>query len=274
MLKLNKVYCGDCQTIMEEIDEGSISLTITSPPYDKLRKYENTNEEWCEETWKNILLGLYRITKEGGVVIWVVEDSVENKSESGTSFKQALFAKDVVGFKLYATMIYEKLNVLPKNDKRYEQSFEYMFVLLKGDHLATFNPIKQPSKCRGRLQTGTFWAMIDGKDTLKRKHGWGTPTKGEKMRRNIWSYAVGVKKKDEKKHPAVFPKELAEDHIKSWSNPGDTILDPMAGSGTVGLAAKKLMRKYIMIEKVPEYAALCKEKVGDKIGIREFLGKG
>ena len=245
-----EIIHGDCIEEMSKINNNSIDLTVTSPPYDKLRSYEGSLQ-WNESVWKQVFKQLYRITKEGGVVVWVVGDAKINGSETGNSFEHALYAKST-GFNLHDTMIFKKetptWNI---SSRRYRQNLEFMFILSKGQ-VKTFNPIEdqkvknlKPRICKSN-RNGTP------------KYQLYTPKKSHTCRGNIWSYAVGGKKVN---HPAVFPEKLATDHILSWSNEGDTVLDPFLGSGTTGVASLQLNRKFIGIEKVKKYFNLANERI-------------
>tara|TARA_R110000824_G_scaffold10700_2_gene46839 strand:- start:416 stop:1183 length:768 start_codon:yes stop_codon:yes gene_type:complete len=234
---------------MKEMPEGLIDLTVTSPPYDKLRTYKDSLE-WGEHIWKPILEELYRITKDGGVVVWVVGDATVKGSETGTSFKQALHAMEC-GFNLHDTMIYQKSGMAFPDRTRYHQTHEYMFVFTKGS-IGTFNAIKD----RKNKYTGTQGGNKRG----------GLCKRGEfGSRFNVWRYANGrdnsTKDREAFKHPAIFPEKLAHDHIISWSNEGDTVFDPFLGSGTTGKMAVRLNRKFIGIEKVPEYFEIAKTRI-------------
>lgn len=255
MIDLNQVYNNDCLKTLELIDENSIDLTLTSPPYDKIRKYNG-----FDFNFEKIAQELFRITKKGGIVVWVVNDATINGSESGTSFKQALYFKQC-GFNLHDTMIYAKQNPPPKNHNRYEQAFEYMFVFSKGKPKTT-NLIKEPCKMAGKINRGTM--RNSGSDNLSKKHGHGKPCKKEKIKSNVWFYNVGSfvsKEKFSFKHPAIFPEKLAEDHILSWTNEEDIVLDPMCGSGTTLKMAKSNKRNYIGIDVSKEYCEISKERL-------------
>jgi len=250
---------GDCLERMKEIPDGSVDLTVTSPPYDNLRSYNGNNELWGEHVWKAVLVELYRATKDGGVVVWVVGDATMKGSETGTSFKQALHAMEC-GFNLHDTMIYHK-NALPKNHNRYEQDFEYMFVLSKGRPMI-FNPIKTPCVYAGSKPSSTFRHDSDTTRAANKNKA----VNSEKIKGNIWriagGYMQGTKDKDAHKHPAIFPEQLANDHIISWSNEGDTVLDCFMGSGTTGKMAKQLNRNFIGIEKDETYFKIAQERIG------------
>ena len=148
-IMLINLYHGDCLEIMKEIPDGSVDLTVTSPPYDNLRTYNGNISQWSFAKFQGIAKELYRVTKQGGVVVWVVGDATVKGSETGTSFRQALYFKEI-GFNLHDTMIYRKLNPIPLTHNRYEQAFEYMFILSKGKP-NTFNPIKIPCKTAGTV---------------------------------------------------------------------------------------------------------------------------
>jgi len=246
---------GNCLEKMKHIECGTVDLTVTSPPYDNLRSYNGNNEQWGEHVWKLVIEDLYRVTKKGGVVVWVVGDATVKGSETGTSFKQALHAKDC-GFRLHDTMIWRKPNPMPRTHNRYEQAFEYMFIFSKGKP-AAWNPKMVECKFQGKKRTGTF--QHDGDGIRKPKHKGGVCAK-TKQDSNVWDCAGGSKTA----HPAEFPESLIRDHILSWSNEGDTVLDPFMGSGTTGVACKNLDRKFIGIELDKTYFEIAKNRIESK----------
>jgi DNA modification methylase len=242
------IYHGDCLDIMPTLADKSIDLTVTSPPYDNLRTY-NGNSSF---DFEGIAKELFRVTKDGGVVVWIVADATVKGSETGTSFKQALYFKEI-GFNLHDTMIYHKQFYVPLTHNRYEQEFEYMFVFSKG-RPKTFNPKKVKTLFGGKKSTLTH--RKTGEEPV-RGTNYGEARKEERIIGNVWlkQPARGSK------HPAVFPDDLAEDHILSWSNPGDTVLDPFAGSGTTGVACLNTNRKFILIEKDASYCEIIKNRI-------------
>lgn len=251
-----KLHLGNCLDILQTIKTDSIDLTVTSPPYDNLRTYKDTLD-WGDHVWKPVLAELFRVTKEGGVVVWVVGDATIKGSETGTSFRQALYAMEC-GFNLHDTMIWQKpgFSAVGALKTRYAPVFEYMFIFTVGK-IKTFNPIKdRPNKVSGTI-TGTIMCA-DG--TRKRMSNEGKSRKPYGQRFNIWNITQ-VNTND--LHPAMFPEVLAHDHIISWSNEGDTVLDPFMGSGTTGKMAVQLGRKFVGIECVPEYHALSKTRILD-----------
>jgi site-specific DNA-methyltransferase (adenine-specific) len=246
---------GDCLERMKEIDAGGIDLTVTSPPYDNLRTYNGNNILWGEQVWKAVIKELYRVTKEGGVVVWVVADATIKGSETGTSFKQALWAMEC-GFNLHDTMIYAKDAIAFPDSNRYQQCFEYMFVFSKGKpkHL---NLIKdRQNKSFGRKVTGTE-RQKDGSTKKAACHGREIKKYGTRW--NIWE--MRTEKGGNIKHPAIFPEQLANDHILSWSNAGDVVFDPFTGSGTTGKMALLNNRKFIGIEMDEDYFNIAKERI-------------
>jgi len=256
---INKIICGDCLEVMKDIPDNSIDLTVTSPPYDNLRSYKGYTFKF-EETANE----LYRVTKIGGVIVWVVGDATIKGSETGTSFKQALYFKEI-GFNLHDTMIYEKNSpsyAASFKSVRYSSIFEYMFILSKRNPKIV-NLIKD--KKNRWAGTKTF-----GKSSNRQKDGSIKINKRGIVaeygyRTNIWKYNTGfnysTKDKIAYNHPAIFPEKLAQDHILSWSNENDIVLDPMCGSGTTCKMAKLKNRKYIGIEISPEYCEIARKRV-------------
>jgi len=254
MLETNKIYNIDCIKGMKQLDDDCIDLTVTSPPYDNLRTYKGF-------TWdfENTAKQLYRVTKKGGVVVWVVGDATVDGSETGTSFKQALYFKEI-GFNIHDTMIYEKTGFSNPSSNRYHQIFEYMFVFSKG-RPSVFNPLKD-RKSR--------WPSSWGKTSQRQKDGIllvqdARKCKDYGMRFNVWKITsgMGFSSKDgiAHKHPAIFPEQLAKGHILSWSNKGDTVLDPFCGSGTTLKMAELNSRNWIGFEISEEYCKIAEERL-------------
>ena len=258
---INTIIHCNSEKILATFEANCIDLTVTSPHYDDIRDYNGYN--FNGTVLQNIIKELYRVTKPGGVVVWVVGDSTINGSESGSSFRQALKFMET-GFKLHDTMIYEKnTSSFParQTGNRYTQIFEYMFVFCK-DKIKTAHLIcDKPNKWAGH----TNW----GKNTNMLKNGELQETTDIKPvpefspRNNIWKYNVGKgfnsKDKESHEHPAIFPEQLAEDHILTWTNEADTVLDPFSGSGTTCKIAKKNNRKFIGIDISEEYCKLAEK---------------
>ena len=248
-MEIDNIYNMDCLEGMKQIPDGTIDLTVTSPPYDNLRTYNG----YCFD-FENIARELYRVTKQGGVVVWVVGDATIDGDETGSSFRQALFFKEI-GFKLNDTMIWQKPNPFPTmGHKRYTQSFEYMFVFTKGKS-AVFNPIKEPCVKAGQTYNSTTREKNGGNPTRKFKNYIIGDTK---IKGNIWNIGVAQERTG---HPAIFPEQLAADHIRSWSNEGDIVLDPFMGSGTTAKVARALGRHYIGFEISAEYCDIIRQRL-------------
>lgn len=252
---INTINVGNCVDLMKELPDSCVDLCVTSPPYDNLRTYKGYVFPFEEITKE-----LYRIIKNGGVVVWIVCDATINGSETGTSFRQALKFMEI-GFKLHDTMIFNKMNPIPQiYRKRYTNVFEYMFVFSKGT-VNTHNPIMVPCLHAGLELKGTTYKNFS---TGTQKRGkMAKPVKEEKIKGNIWDYVVGKKAVDQeaKGHPAPFPYELAYDHIISWTNEGDTVLDPMCGSGTTIVAASDLHRQFIGFDISEEYCKIAIDRL-------------
>lgn len=252
---MNQVFLGDCTDVMPKLDAKSIDLVLTSPPYDSLRDYNNTLD-WSENVWMCVIREIFRVLKDGGVCVWIVGDATVLGSETGTSFRQALYFMET-GFKLHDTMIWNKGSFTATGSLRYRYApvFEYMFVFVKGD-IKTFNAIKDRRNKHGGKTVNV---------TIRQKDGSLRKAKKQKIiaeygqRYNIWD--IAPEKTNPFKHPAPFPESLVHDIIISWTNQGDVILDPLAGSGTVGKVANDLHRQWVLIEKCPAYVDIIKRRL-------------
>jgi site-specific DNA-methyltransferase (adenine-specific) len=270
---LNKHIHSDFITEASKIPDNTIDLTVTSPPYDDIRTYNNKvktkDGEKYSFNFDGIVDELYRVTKDGGIVVWVVGDQVKNGGETGNSFRQALSFMSK-GFLLYDTMIYMKNGAPFPEKKRYSQVFEYMFIFSKGKP-KTVNIIKdKKNKWAGHTNFGK--RVMRTKDGgLKEMPKFEISEYGNRY--NVWNYSTGknYSTKDDIafNHPAIFPEELAEDHILSWSNEGDIILDPMVGSGTTTKMAKLNNRNYIGFDINQEYIDIANQRISGVIPYTE-----
>lgn len=255
-MDINLIYCEDCLQTMDGFTDSCIDLVVTSPPYDNLRHYNGYTLDW-----RKVLEELYRVLKSGGVLVWIVGDATIKGSETGTSFRQALFATSV-GFNLHDTMIYQKDNPPPVGgNNRYYQHFEYMFVLSKGKP-TVFTPLMQKRRNKyndKRTERVKAFTRDKNGEFIKKK----VSLTGDVKRGNIWSYVVGGGNSVPYgiKHPAAFPLQLVKDHILSWSNPGDLIYDPFMGSGTTAIASINTDRNFIGSEISEEYVDLANQRI-------------
>lgn len=247
-MEINKIYCESNLDTMAKMPDCFVDLTVTSPPYDDLRTYNGYSFPFEE-----IAKELYRVTKQGGVIVWIVGDATVNGSETGTSFKQALYFKEM-GFNI-DTNIYQKQNYKPVNAKRYDNVFEYIFVLSKGQP-KTFNPI-MVEKARVKSESGKYRQKDGSMKTSVRK-----PNELKKAT-NIFTYSIGghIADKIAFEHPAIFPEQLCADHIISWSNEGDLVYDPFMGSGTTAKMAILNNRNYIGSEISKEYCEIAEQRI-------------
>jgi DNA modification methylase len=244
---IDTIFNENCLETMARMPDKFVNLTVTSPPYDDLREYEG-----FEFDFLSTVAELYRVTADGGVVVWVVGDATVRGSETGTSFRQALAFMDA-GFNLHDTMIWEKTGRLPTQD-RYYAIFEYMFVFSKGKPKVMNFICDHKTVNGGRVQAKD--AVINKGNNVKAD---GSFVRSEFSRRpNIWKIHVG---KNKTGHPAIFPEQLANDHIVTWSNPGDTIYDPFMGSGTTAKMAKLNDRHFVGSEISVNYCLIANERL-------------
>jgi len=251
---MSNIICGDNIRIMAGIPDDAIDLTVTSPPYDNLRQYKGYTFDFDA-----IASQLYRITKPGGVIVWVVADQSKDWDESGESFRQALGFKDA-GFNLLHTMIYQRQRrQVGTPAGAYFDDFEYMFILSKGKP-KTYNVIRDVKNAQGGNGARHHSRTPDGVQHYT-KHV-SIDDMGKRGR--IWFYNTGLYHSSHDKiafkHPAIFPERLAADHIKTWSNPGDMVLDPFLGSGTTIKMAEHLDRVSIGIDISYEYCLIASQR--------------
>ena len=260
-MKNCKLKQGDCLELMKQLPSGCIDLTVTSPPYDNLRTYNGNIDQWCFEKFQKIAKELYRVTADGGVVVWIVADATIKGSETGTSFRQALWFKDC-GFNLHDTMIWAKTGTAFPEFNRYYHTFEYMFVFSKGKPKAV-NLIADRKNISGnrningteRQKDGTTIPMSTNRKNIERK------VKEFGVRFNVWNMSGVKSNKERTGHPAQFPEAMVHDHIISWSNPGDVVLDPFMGSGTTGKVAIEMGRGFYGFELDPEYFSIASDRI-------------
>lgn len=241
---------------MAVLADGSIDLTVTSPPYDNARAYNGYTFPFPD-----IAAQLWRVTADGGVVVWIVNDMTVGGSETGSSFRQALVFMDL-GFRLHDTMIYHKNGCRFPESNRYYPCWEYMFVLSKGKPKTVNLIADRPNKAAGTHRVSTMEPQPDGRVRRPQRH---YVERDYGVRYNVWTYTAGHGHTAPdtlwEGHPAVMPLALARDHVLSWSAVGDTVLDPMSGSGQVLIAAKELGRKYIGFDMSADYVTLARQRL-------------
>ena len=254
---LGRIVCGDNTEVLSGFPAECVDLVVTSPPYDDLRTYGG--HSWNFET---LAAQLVRVLKPGGVIVWVVADATVNGSETLTSMRQAIHFKDVCGLNVHDTMIYEKAGTgACGSNLAYWQTWEYCLVMSKGRPKAV-NRLKQPNSAAGKKVVRGTKEQITGTRT-ETKDSRTIPDEG--IRANVWRYNVNRHGMETTDHPAPFPIALAKDHVASWSNPGDVVLDPFAGSGTTLKAAKELNRQWCGIEINPEYCAIAEGRLSQDV---------
>jgi len=255
---INKIHNENCLDTMARMKDNYIDLTLTSPPYDNLRDYNGYSFDF-----ESIAKQLFRVTKEGGIVVWIVGDATKNGSETGTSFKQALYFKEI-GFNLHDTMIYKKNSYPFPPRNRYYQQFEFMFVFSKGS-LNTFNGIRQKTKWRKNSRQISTTRQKDG-TTNQMKYEKG---KLNRLKDNVWDINTGymrsTKDKIAYKHSAIFPEQLAKDHIITWTNERNLVYDCFMGSGTTAKMALKNNRNFIGSEISKEYCEIAEERIKNEL---------
>ena len=257
-LPLDTIVCGDNCEVMRTLPSESIDLVVTSPPYDDLRTYGGHDWDFYGVAWN-----LKRLLKPGGVIVWNVNDETKDGDETGTSFQQALHFKSI-GLRLHDTMIWDKgcFTGVGSTTVRYGPSTEFMFVFSKGKPKA-FNPLKdRPSAVPGRDNRAASVREIDG--SVRRQESLGRSIGEHGIRFNVWREFPEMSNAN-RFHPGQMPEALARDHILSWSNEGDIVLDPFSGSGTTAKMAKHNGRRFIGIEVNPEYVEISQQRLAQGV---------
>jgi site-specific DNA-methyltransferase (adenine-specific) len=253
-LPLDQIICGDNCEIMRQMPSESIDLVVTSPPYDDLRTYGGHSWDFYGVAWN-----LKRLLKPGGVIVWVVADATKDGSETGTSMRQALHFQGI-GLWIHDTMVYQR-KTKPLTHRRYEQEWEYAFVFSSGRPRA-WNGLTRMAATAGTKTRKVHHRTGDDLDVRTN----GATVADQVLRGNVWKYDVGGPMADKVafQHPAIFPEALARDHILSWSNPGDVVLDPFSGSGTTAKMARETGRRFIGIEVNPEYVEISRKRLAQQ----------
>lgn len=247
MIELNKIYNENCLDTMSRMPDGFIDLTVTSPPYDNLRNYKGYDFDF-----ESIAKELFRVTKKGGVVVWVVNDSTIKGSETLTTCKQKIYFKEVCGFNIHDTMIWFK-RTIPTGGNRYDNAYEFMFILSKGGP-STFNPIQVKRRYLDNRKIKEGQRAKDGQRQLRNNKLSDTCNDI-----NVWDIPVGLEPSNG--HPAIFPEQVPRDHIFTWSNEGDLVYDCFTGSGTTLKMAHLLKRNWIGSEISPEYCKIAEKRI-------------
>jgi DNA modification methylase len=256
-MQINTIYCEDCNDTMKRMADNSIDLTVTSPPYDMIRKYEGYTFNFPKTA-----IELFRVTKQGGVVVWIINDTTINGARSMSSFKQALFFTAKCGFNMHDVMIWQKPNYAPlyPSVKRYDQNFDYMFILSKCTP-KTWNPIKDKLKSEATKSRGKYKTRFINPDGTF-QHVDSTNNDSDYSKRNcVWVIPPGTIRG--LNHPATFPEQLIKDHIITWSNENDLIYDPFMGSGTTAKCCKIFGRNYIGSEISQKYCDIANKRLGE-----------
>ena len=251
------IYHGDCVDVLSTLPKAD--LILTSPPYGTLRDYGGHGFDW-----RRVVSAIVPALKPGGVIVWVVADQTIDGSESGESFRQALYFMDY-GLRLHDTMIYERTGMTNPTPNRYHNMYSFMFIFSEGAP-RTFNAIiDHPATSPGRTRSHAGFRTRSG--LLPSRPGHYTQAAMTK-RSNIWRIYAGSNHSAPDflaahQHPAIFPLALARDHISTWTNPGDLVIDPMCGSGTTLRAAKDLDRRAIGIDIHEPYCALAGQRMDE-----------
>ena len=249
----NSIVLGDCVEGMRSLPPDLVPCTVASPPYGALRHYHGNHQFDFEAAAAE----LWRITRPGGVVCWVVREEVVDGSESGEASEQRLFFRDL-GFRLHQTIVMERYGSRARSPGRYGESLEYAFILAKGKPATVRLLRDRRNKTAGKLVTATH-RYPDGSYRVQRYEvdEWG-------YRKAVWYFAQGMHVATDpvaRLHQAPMPEAMAEDLILSYSREGDLIFDPFAGVATTAKMALLNHRNYFGYEINAIYHARGEERL-------------
>jgi len=258
-MQINQLICSDCVSGMQSMPDGCVHLTVTSPPWDRMRTFKGNRLSW--EMFCIVAAELYRITCAGGVVCWHVGEQVKDFAESLTSRRQLIHFVDEIGFSCHKTLFLDINNGNNGKMKQYP-SPQRVYVLSKG-RPRTINLIKDiPNKCFGDYKSFTNYRRDDFRERSE-----PAEIPEFRIRGPIWKYHTGTDNASEKYvragHPAIMPEKLARDLIYTWSGQGNLVFDPFAGSGTTLKMASLQGRHYLGFEIVSEFAALGNRRLSE-----------
>jgi DNA modification methylase len=259
--RVNSIIQGDCLQVLARLKEASIDLTVFSPPYDSIRDYKNN---WAFD-YSALGQALHRVTKDGGICAVVIGDGTKDFAKSLTTARLTVDWCDHAGWRLFECCIYQRDgNPGAWWSQRFRVDHEYILLFLKGKRPQTFHKesLMVPTKHAGKMYSGTD-RLTNGKfKEIEQKEV--NPTK---CRGTIWKYATSNTEGNrlKLKHPATYPDKLVEDIVACFSEPGNIVLDPTAGSGTTCVVAAQKQRRFIGIDISEEYCEIARQRLAVEV---------
>jgi site-specific DNA-methyltransferase (adenine-specific)/site-specific DNA-methyltransferase (cytosine-N4-specific) len=263
-----KVIQGDCKEILKTLENNSIDLVVTSPPYADRRKntYGGIKPEKYVEWFLEISKELLRVLKPTGTFILNIKEKAEN-GERHTYVIEMILALRKQGWLWTEEYIWHKKNSYPgKWPNRFRDAWERCIQFNKTKKFNMYQeevmvPIGDWANDRLRNLSDTD----KKRDNAKNGSGFGKNVSNWVDRKkvypsNVLHFATVCNNKN---HSAAFPDELPEWFIKLFTKEHDTILDPFMGSGTTLHVAKRMNRNSIGIDLIPEYVEMVKSEINE-----------
>lgn len=257
----NTILHSDALIALPDLAEGSVDLTVFSPPYDGIREY---GKNWRLD-YKALGSELLRVTADGGVCAVVIGDGTKDFAKSLTTFRWAVDWVDRAGWRLFECCIYQRHgNPGAWWSQRFRVDHEFILIFFKGSRPRHFDKttLMVPSKHAGKVYSGTDRLTNGGFKKIEPK-----AVNDMKCRGTLWEYSTSNTEGNRTKleHPATYPDSLAEDLIVCFSKPGDLVLDPMCGSGTTCVMAAKNKRAFLGIEINQEYHRISMKRMQEEV---------
>lgn len=256
---------GNSLEAMKGMKSNSVDLIVTSPPYADRRKNTYggvTAEKYC--AWfMPFASEMRRVLKETGSLFLNIKPHTKDGERELYVFELVIAMKRQAGFRFVDEFSWTRLGVPGKFKGRFKNAFEPVYHFSKtGEY--TFNPMAVASPAK-EVSLARYKRKACGNS--QNGSGFGGMRKEITATMALPSNVLNIPQKSnqhtaQKKHPAVFPVELSDFFVKAFSDEGGVVLDPFMGSGTVGVSCKKLNRKFIGIDSMPEYVELAKERIG------------
>ncbi len=257
----NRLLAGDCRELLPHFPDESVALVVTSPPYADSRKsvYGGVHPDNYVEWFAPIGHELLRVIKSDGSFVLNIKEKVVD-GERHTYVLELILALKKQGWKWTDEYIWHKRNCAPgKWPNRFRDSWERCLHFSKSkSFVMNQEAVMVPTGDWAKSRLKNLSQTDQTRDASRVGSGFGKNVSnwvGRDMAypTNVLHLATQCSNKS---HAAAFPRELPAWFIKLFSNVGDLVLDPFAGSGTTLLAARELGRDYCGIELKPEYVAL------------------
>lgn len=263
-----KILQGDVLKALKSIENGSVDLVVSSPPYNIGKIYERDQSRSLEDykAWQTkVVDAICQKIKPSGSVCWQVGSYVKNSEVYPLDILfYELFKKN--GFKLRNRIIW-RFNFGLNSDRRFSGRYETVLWFTKSDdYKFNLDPVRIPQLYPGKRHSkskGAKAGLPSGNPKGKNPSDyWEFSAEKDFLENPVWEIPnVKANHPEKTEHPCQFPIELAERCVLALSSPGDLVLDPFVGTGAAVLAAVKQSRRAIGIDRDPTFVKLARARL-------------